>query len=267
VQLGTVIEQDDFTGTGLPVGWTARAVPWTSGGTATVGGGVLAVDGTAAAGTAGRFSAVEAVVTFGGDQFQNVGLAGDLDFNNPWFTFGIGGSTDQVYVRGSDGLSIGLGGSLIGTAHTYRIEWTPSEVRWLVDGALRHTQTVAAPGPLVPIISDYNAGGTGVVVDSVKTERFVDNPGGEFLSQVFDAGVTSTWGVVDWTAALPAGTSLQVQIRTGETSSPDGTWSPFTTVAKGTVPTVPAARHLQYKLVLTSSDSRVTPTVTSVSIG
>ena len=136
-----------------------------------------------------------------------------------------------------------------------------------MDGALRHTQTVAAPGPLVPIISDYNAGGTGVVVDSVKTERFVDNPGGEFLSQVFDAGVTSTWGVVDWTAALPAGTSLQVQIRTGETSSPDGTWSPFTTVAKGTVPTVPAARHLQYKLVLTSSDSRVTPTVTSVSIG
>ena len=262
-ELTTLAETDpfDFDGTALPAGWTSA--PWSVGGTVIVGGGALTADGAAASGSAGRFRAIEARVTFNAGQFQNVGLAGDSGFKDPWFTFGMGGSTDQVYARSNGTTDIGLGSELLGTPHTYRIEWTPAAVRWLVDGVLKRTQAVGVAGTLVPMISDFPVGGAAVVVDSLQTQRYVD---GDFTSQVFDAGVTSTWGAVNWTANLPAGTTLQVQVRSGDTANPDGTWISYADVSAGQAPAGPA-RYLQYRLVLTTQDPRVTPTVSQVTIG
>ncbi len=249
----------------LPVGWTARSVPWTDGGTAAIAGGALSVDGTAVSGPSGRDAAIEAQATFTAAPFQNIGLSADADLNSPWFTFGVGNNPDQVYARSSSGVSVGLGTELIGSSHTYRIEWSPAEVRWYVDGRLRHTAPITAPDPLVPIVSDFNADGSALVVDALQTSRYAVD--GTFSSRVFDAGETSRWGAVTRDADVPAGGMLDIQVRTGDTATPDQTWSGFTTVPDGQVPTAPDGRYLQYRLVVASTDARLTPVVRSLRIG
>ena len=52
---------------------------------------------------------------------------------------------------------------------------------------------------------------------------------GSFLSRVFDGSVGINWENIAWTADLPAGTSLAIAVRTGNTAIPDSTWTPFTT--------------------------------------
>ena len=193
------------------------------------------------------------------------GSPGDADFNAPWFTFGIGSNPDQVYARSSTGMSVGLGADLLGSPHSYSIEWGPAEVRWYIDGALRHTAPITTSAPLLPAVSDAGTGGPTVTVDSLSTERYVGN--GAFTSRTFDAGRTSRWGAVALDADVPSGTTLEVLVRTGDSALPDGTWSGFVTVPSGAVPAVPASRYLQYRLVLGSTDPRVTPLVRQVTFG
>src|SRR5262249_58809383 len=39
------------------------------------------------------------------------------------------------------------------------------------------------------------------------------------------------WKAITWEADLPAGTSVRVRARTGDTAIPDGTWGPWSAVA------------------------------------
>ena len=48
--------------------------------------------------------------------------------------------------------------------HDYSIEWTPTEVRYFVDGALVATHAIAITAQLRPVASDFNAGGGSVQV-------------------------------------------------------------------------------------------------------
>ncbi|MBC9734955.1 DUF4082 domain-containing protein [Nocardioides marmotae] len=265
VGLASSTDRLPFDDPDLPAGWSARGDPWTGGGTAAVADGALSVDGTAVSGPSGRYAAIEAEASFTAAPFQNIGLTADADLNSPWFTFGVGDNPDQVYARSSSGLSVGLGTALIGSDHTYRIEWSPTEVRWYVDGTLRHTAPITEPGPLVPIVSEFNSSGPALVVDELRTSRYAAN--GTFTSRVFDAGATSRWGAVTRDADVPAGTTLEIQVRTGDTATPDPTWSGFTTVSDPQAPAAPEGRYLQYRLVAASTDGRVTPVVRSLRIG
>ncbi len=264
VSLATATDRLDFDSSTLAPGWAARGTPWSAGGSATVADGALTVDGTAVYGPSARYGAVEARATFGTGTFENIGLTGDTDFNDPWFTFGMSSPADQVYARAFDGVTVGLGAGLLNSPHTYRLEWSPTVVRWYVDGTLVHTEDVAPAGPLMPAVSDYNTGDGPVAVDRLQTERYADD--GSFTARVLDAGRSSTWGAVTRDADVPAGTTLEVQVRTGETATPDGAWGDFVTVADGQEPGVAAGRYLQYRLVLGTTDTRVSPLVRSVTI-
>ncbi len=89
---------------------------------------------------------------------------------------------------------------------------------------------------------------------------------GGLLSSVFSPGGTTTWGTVNWTENKPAGTNVGIQVRTGNTPVPDGTWSGWTAVANGgTVPGGPA-KFIQYQATLTSGDPTVTPEVSDITI-
>ena len=48
-----------------------------------------------------------------------------------------------------------------------------------------------------------------------------------FESRIFDAGAPVTWESASWTSDTPAGTSLTISVRTGDTASPDASWSGF----------------------------------------
>lgn len=89
---------------------------------------------------------------------------------------------------------------------------------------------------------------------------------GSFESDVKDARLVSTWGVVAWKAVTPAGAKVEVFTRSGNTRTPDEAWSdwagPYAN-AEGSPITSPKARYLQWRAVLTGGSAG--PVLTSLS--
>ena len=96
------------------------------------------------------------------------------------------------------------------------------------------------------IASDFNSGGPELSVDWMRMSPY---PGsGTFDSRVFDAGRPDRGlGRARWNAATPAGTGIAISVRTGNTPTPDGTWSAFTPIAStgGDIPG--NTRYVQYR--------------------
>ena len=87
---------------------------------------------------------------------------------------------------------------------------------------------------------------------------------GTYESEVRDAGTVATWGVIRWRAALNGG-QVEVQTRSGNTATPDETWSPWSKAygsASGDQIASPNARYLQWRAVLSAGSG--SPVLTSV---
>ena len=90
---------------------------------------------------------------------------------------------------------------------------------------------------------------------------------GTFESDVKDAKLVSTWGVVAWRASAPTGTKVEVFTRSGNTKTPDEAWSNWSAPyanADGSQITSPKARYLQWRAVLTGTTGAA-PMLTSLS--
>ena len=89
---------------------------------------------------------------------------------------------------------------------------------------------------------------------------------GSYVSLVKDAQTVADWGTLSWRASTPAGARVDVFTRSGNTATPDDTWSvwngPYAT-AQGEEIKSPNARYLQWKAVL--SGKSASPVLTSVS--
>ena len=235
----------DFAGTALPDGWESGQ--WTGGG-ATVATGSLTVDGGYARTTTlvdpGR--ALEFRATFGATTFQNAGFAVDFNDVARWAAFGIGNNADQLYAWvNADGAAenIPLGAQYLGSAHTYRIEWAPDSIRFLIDSELVHTSALAVTGQMRPVASELTIGGPVLLLDWLRMTPYAAD--GTFTSRVFSAGNNAEWGAVTYDALLPTGTTLGIEVRTGATATPDDTWSAWAPVASGDdiVGTAPYAQY------------------------
>ncbi len=253
----------EFEGSGLPAEWVTGS--WT-GGAASFAGGAAAVDGswlrTAAAGGSGR--AVEFAGTFSGASFQSAGFAVTLaGASESWAMFGTNAATGVLQARtrnaGGAVVDVALGSQFIGSEHVFRIEWD-STVRFYVDGSLVHTAATVG-GTMRPVASDYNAGGGAL---SLKWMRLTPHSSsGSFLSRIHDAGSASEWGAPSWRSKVPTGTALAMDVRTGDTPSPDSSWTAFAAIAAGQdVPN--ASRYLQYRVRLTTGNGYATPTLSDV---
>jgi SMP-30/Gluconolactonase/LRE-like region len=89
---------------------------------------------------------------------------------------------------------------------------------------------------------------------------------GTYTSLVRDAQTVADWGTLSWRASVPQGGRVDVFTRSGNTATPDDTWSPWSgpyAVANGEEIKSPNARYLQWKAVLTGKSS--SPVLTSVS--
>ena len=89
---------------------------------------------------------------------------------------------------------------------------------------------------------------------------------GTFDSDVKDARLVSTWGVISWRANTPPGTKVEVFTRAGNTRTPDDAWSDWSAVYSnpdGSPITSPKARYLQWRAVLSGTPS-ASPTLTSI---
>ncbi len=90
---------------------------------------------------------------------------------------------------------------------------------------------------------------------------------GEYESDVRDTRGMARWGRIRWEDDQPPGTSVRLFARSGNTDSPDQTWSEWTgpyTDPAGEALTCPPARYLQWKVVL-GTQNEATPSVSSVS--
>ena len=90
---------------------------------------------------------------------------------------------------------------------------------------------------------------------------------GNYESEVLDAKTVAAWGTIRWRGSTPDGTRIQLFTRSGNTSTPNEIWSPWSaayTDPNGEQIASPKARYLQWKAVL--SGSAATPMLTSVDV-
>ena len=89
---------------------------------------------------------------------------------------------------------------------------------------------------------------------------------GTYTSDVRDAQTIATWGAIRWQAAAPQGTRVEIATRSGNTRTPDETWSDWTnaySAQEGSPIVSPRARYLQWRAVLTGGKGDA-PLLTSV---
>jgi len=90
-------------------------------------------------------------------------------------------------------------------------------------------------------------------------------PRGTYESESRDAQMVSTWGAISWHGTTPADGKIELFTRSGNTETPDDTWSnwsPAYANADGSPITSPKARYLQWRAVLTGKGEG--PVLTSV---
>src|SRR5262249_43089701 len=89
---------------------------------------------------------------------------------------------------------------------------------------------------------------------------------GTFVSRPKDTETVSSWGRLRWEAQQAAGTEIQIQPRSGNTATPDATWTDWSAPyakSEGEAITSERARFLQVKVTLTGR-SGATPVLDSM---
>jgi VCBS repeat-containing protein len=284
----------EFSGTTMPDGWTEYA--FGPDGYSAVGGGGLIVDGVRVAYSAppglcdadasgnckpetldttpsAIFTAphtVQFVATFTGDAFQHAGLGQTLgSAAEPWAIFSTmsGGALNARTNSGSGGagaIDTFLGSGFVGAPHLFRIDWKAGSVDYYIDGNLVVSHPVAIVARMRPIAaSDFNAFGGNVTVNWIRMSPYAAS--GVFESRIFDAESPVSWNTIQWQAPAPAGTSVAIGVRTGNTPTPDGSWSPFVPIASAG-PLSLQSQFIQYRANLTSSNSDITPQLEDIII-
>ena len=92
---------------------------------------------------------------------------------------------------------------------------------------------------------------------------------GTITSDVRDTKLISRFGAVFWRADRPKGTSIAVQVRSGNVAEPDETWSdwsPEQTDPDHAFARAPAARFAQYRVSLSTKEPSATPELQSVTL-
>jgi sugar lactone lactonase YvrE len=157
-------------------------------------------------------------------------------------------------LRRDDGILVGTGGA----GNLYRVD---DEGNWALVASLQDGQVTA----LAP------SGPRGALLVTSNPARLVSldealGPEGTFVSKPHDSGTVSRWGRLSWEGSAPTGTSVRLQTRSGNTETPDSTWtdwSPETAGAGADRVAGPPARFLQVKLTLVGQRG-ATPTVDAV---
>jgi sugar lactone lactonase YvrE len=153
--------------------------------------------------------------------------------------------TPHALVRAEDGLLVGTGNK----GKIYRIR---DDRTWSMIATLPGQQVTAAhrgPGGAI-LLGTSNPG---------KVFELAASPGarGSFTSKVRDTETVSSWGRLRWEATLPPGTEVQVRTRSGNTGTPDSTWSDWSAPyarQEGDAIVSEAARFLQVKVELIGVD-------------
>lgn len=161
----------------------------------------------------------------------------------------------------------------------YDVAFEDTRVVLIATGGRGKIYRVAGDPPQVSLVA---RGGGQQVTRFLRTSRgdtwyATSNPGkifrfssaradtGWFESEVRDATTVSSWGTISWRASVPAGARVELRTRSGNSATPDETWSAWSDPyadAGGEQIRSPKARYLQWKATLSGKDA--SPVLTSV---
>jgi WD40 repeat protein len=154
-------------------------------------------------------------------------------------------------------------GVLVGTGNTGKVYRVTADGTWTLLARVRaHQVTGFAARPGRPV----------ALVTSNPARVLALSPGtadqGTFVSEVKDAEALAAWGRLRWEGRAPSGTAVRVETRSGNTSTPDTTWAPWTAAAPSSrVAEIRSetARFLQVRLTLEGGDG-ASPAIEALSV-
>lgn len=93
-------------------------------------------------------------------------------------------------------------------------------------------------------------------------------PAGEYTSDVLDTRTISSWGKLSFEGQTPAGTTLQIQTRTGNSFEPNGLWSDWSPPIQKSEEQVlsPKSRYIQVKAFFKAPAGNASPTLNRVAL-
>jgi len=275
----------EFTATTAPSGWTSTTL--VTGGTTTYSNGNAVIDGTQLQNSTAYSGSTS--MEFQG-KLEKSDVVGFFNSSTNKIQFSVDSTGKLVATandaQGDNNTSAALvpaSGSYVDTVHKYRIEYNKGtspfifmaytgSVTFFIDDVQVYTATFktaySGAATYKPTFAD-NTRGTGdlaMALDWVRVGPYAAT--GTYTSKVFDASAPVTWGALTWDAAVPTGTTMVVKVRTGNTATPDGTWSAYTTVAaSGGSIGATAKRYMQYQITFTTTTTLKSTTPTLRSIG
>jgi sugar lactone lactonase YvrE len=175
-----------------------------------------------------------------------------------------GGEVDTLWTSPDDvphSLARSRAGVLLGTGNKGKVYRVAEDGSW----------TLVATLPAAQVTSLAHEGEGAVLVTANPARVFVLEAGtsreGTFVSKVKDTDTVSSWGQLRWEGSLPDGAAVRLQARSGNTSSPDATWTDWSTPAsrpEGEPIRSERARFLQLKVTLAGTGG-ASPVVEAVS--
>jgi hypothetical protein len=128
---------------------------------------------------------------------------------------------------------------------------TPEEqITSILTAGGRTWAATANPGNIYELVQDHSTSGT-------------------YFSDIKDTMTSSTWGQISWKAEVPEGTTLTLSTRSGNTRTPDETWSDWQNAGMdpaGKQILNPRARFLQWKAEFATINPKITPVLRGVAV-
>jgi len=154
------------------------------------------------------------------------------------------------------------GGVLLATGgegKVFRLSGEPVQSTLVTRAAAQHV-TALLPERSGQVLFTTSNPGRVLRLSTTRADR------GSYTSDVRDALAVATWGAIKWQGATPTGARLEISTRSGNTRTPDDTWSDWSggySDATGSAITSPRARYLQWRALLTAGSGGA-PVLTSV---
>jgi len=246
---------NEFSGSSLPQGWIASL--YNPAGYAKVANGFLSIlaANVTIPGTMKKGS-MDFAATFTADPDQHIGFAVDLQ-SAPWAIFSTdSASAVMARTNAGDQANTLLSGTFTGAVHRYRIDWTSTGFVYRVDGQQVDSRATPITTSMQAMLSNEFTSSHALNIDWIHISPYASNA--TFLSRVLDAGASVSWATMSWTADQPPGTTLTMNVRTGNTPTPDGTWSSFTPVSTSGMALGGSSRYIQYQAILSTTDTTQT---------
>ena len=252
------------TGGTLPTTLTSTTVA--TGGKTTVANNVATISGSQVASAStfstGVTSAVGATMAAG----HSVGLAstasGSTSTRASFVMTATGALTAVVNDGWSVNTTIQIPGTYTGAAHEYRVDWNSNTATFFVDGVQKATNAFRPLVQLRSVLLDPTNDATPLAVTWLRAGTYAAST--TYVSPLIDAGAVVGWDTLTRDVVAPAGTTVTIQVRSGNTSTPGGTgWTGWTTVSATTNSITRSARYLQYQVISTASGTRFVSSATN----